>query len=206
MSYRIKECDAEATGIRRIVREQLEHALREGAALDGPDEAKAIHAVLRLIKKEVDSGVFREENDRLREVAHTLAGARDADVRVQTLAKLRNSAGLETEAFAGLESLLLKQKDAVDVRPQQHEAALALLLSIHDRLPGWPLDEVTIEALCCAFAKTYRKARKCFSPCSRSPQCQHLSFLAQTHQTRLVSGSHPSAAAERCDLRNLRRC
>ncbi|MGH8164182.1 MAG: CHAD domain-containing protein [Rhodanobacteraceae bacterium] len=155
------------------MREQLERALQEATRLgDERKQAEVVHcirkrikkvrAVLRLLKKEIGREVFQEENRRLREVAHSLAGARDAEVQLQTLARLRDCAGLESDSFASLEAFLIEQQAEPEPGPGAHEAAIALLLSIHDRLQGWPLDEVSIKTLAGAFARTYRKGRRCF--------------------------------------------
>ena len=155
------------------MREQLERALRESAQLQGPRKAKAAHAtrkrikkiraVLRLVKKEIGAEVYGEESERLRQVAHAFADLRDADAQLDLLEELSESAGLEAGAFAMTSNLLSANlREAARSGQEQREEAIALLASIGDRLEGWPLDHLTLKDLCCAFQKTYRKARKCF--------------------------------------------
>lgn len=103
MSFHIETGEEPALVIRRIVREQLERALRESDGLGGQGEAKAVHsvrkrlkkirAVLRLVKKETGPDVYREENQRLRTVAHSFSDLRDANVQLQVLEKLREETG-----------------------------------------------------------------------------------------------------------------
>ncbi len=172
MSYRIERGEKPASEVRRIVREQLERALCESAALGGVGEIKAVHgirkrikkirAVLRLVKKEVGAELFHEENRRLRSASCSFSGVRDANVQLQVLEKVRDSAGLEAGAFAGVISYLMREREDATERhkTQQHEA-VALLESLQDRLDGWLLDPVGLETLCCALGRTYRKGRDC---------------------------------------------
>lgn len=170
MSYRVEPGETAAHGIRRIVLEQLERALLESADPEGPKAAhavrkriKKIRAVLRLVKREIGSEVYGEENQRLRKVAHAFAGLRDAVVQREVLEKLRESAGLEAGAFAVTSNLFRTHlHNAAASGHDQRAAAIGALVSLGDRLEGWPLDHLTVKDLCCAFGKTYRKARKCF--------------------------------------------
>lgn len=186
MSYRIETTETASAGVRRIAREQLERALAETAHLAGPKEGSAVHglrkrtkkirALLRLLKGEISGEVFREENNRLRQLAHSFSDLRDARVQLQVFEKLRETAGLPPAALAGVAKLLdedLKHASAA-LRPPPAET-VAALTGLHDRLEGWPLDELTVAALANAFARTYRKARRCFHHVldHRSPEVFH---------------------------------
>jgi CHAD domain-containing protein len=173
MSYRLRIREGLATGVRRIAREQLEGALREIAVVTTGDEAAAVHAtrkyikktraLLRLIRAEIGPEIFKAENRYLREVARGFSGPRDARVELQLLQKLREQAQLESMAFAQT-AALLQEEVATHVDsfgPQQREAE-ATLQRICDRIEGWPLDDLGIDDLCCALRSSYRCGRKCF--------------------------------------------
>jgi CHAD domain-containing protein len=172
MNYRIESGENPGTAIRRIVREQLEHALRTTAALGGTEEAEATHsirkrikkirAVLRLVRKEIGPDVYREENQRLKRAAQCFSSLRDASVQSEVIETLRQAGGLEPGAFGQTVMLMTWQwQDATGDQTGAQREAVAILEALADRLEGWPLDQLTLDRLCRAFQRTYRKARKC---------------------------------------------
>jgi hypothetical protein len=52
-------------------------------------DLKKLRAVLRLVRDDLGDAVYRSENVRFRDAGRMLSGARDAHVRVETLAALR---------------------------------------------------------------------------------------------------------------------
>lgn len=206
MSYRIETAENPADGVRRIAREQLARALAETAHLGGPEEASAVHglrkrvkkirALLRLVQREIGGEIFREENARLREVAHTCSDLRDARVQLQLLEKLRAEAELAPTALARFARLLREDlKQAAGQFPPPAET-IAALTALYDRLEGWPIDELTAAALAAAFARTYRQARRCFHHVleQRTPEIFH-AWRKRTknvwYQARLLQQLNP---------------
>jgi CHAD domain-containing protein len=172
MSYRLRNGERLAVGIRRIAREQLEGALGEIAAATAGKEAAAVHetrkhikkirALLRLIRAKIGPEIFREENDRLREVARDFSGSRDARVQLQLLEKLREEAEPTGAAFAKTAAALQEEMVThADSFGPARNAAETTLQWIGDRLEGWPLDDLEIENLCCALRFSYERGRKC---------------------------------------------
>jgi hypothetical protein len=110
MSFRLKENEPLAPGIRRIAREQLEKALAEMRGESHKDEGPAVHAtrkhmkraraLLRLVRREIGPEIFKGENERLRDIGRAFSGSRDAWVQLQVLDKLRESSGQDEDAFA----------------------------------------------------------------------------------------------------------
>ena len=211
MSYRIRTREDLATGIRRIVREQLEGALCEIAAVTGGDEAAAVHAirkyikkiraVLRLIREEIGPEIFKEENRCLREVAGGFSGPRDAWVQLQLLEKLCAQAPHGTtfeQTAAMLQAEIATQ--AAGFGPQRRQAETALQ-QICDRLEGWPLDDLGIDDLCCALQSSYRRGRKCFRRvrAEATPESYH-SWRKRVkdiwYQLRLLQNLNPALMGE----------
>jgi CHAD domain-containing protein len=172
MSYRLRTREDLATGIRRIAREQLGGALCEIAAVTTGDEAAAVHAtrkhikktraLLRLIREEIGPEIFKEEDRCLREVAGGFSGPRDAWVQLQLLEKLGAQAPDGTtfeQTAAMLQAEIATHADSFGPQRRQAETALQ---QICDRLEGWPLDDLGIDDLCCALRSSYRRGRKCF--------------------------------------------
>jgi CHAD domain-containing protein len=101
MSYRLEPGEGVADGIRRIVDEELDSAvqgLRTGALTEGEERDKAIHearkslkktrSALRLVREDLKKSTRRDESAAMRDAGRRLSGARDAQVMLDTLAKV----------------------------------------------------------------------------------------------------------------------
>ena len=98
MSYRFDHPERLAFEIRRVATERLENALEQLGGELAHDPAVAVHtarkdikktrSLMRLVKDSLGEDRFRAENGRLRDAAHVLAGAREADAKAEALASL----------------------------------------------------------------------------------------------------------------------
>lgn len=98
MAFRLRPDESVTHGFRRLARKELD-AARDRLRAARPSRAEAIHesrksvkkvrAILQLIEDDDGSGLGRSEK-RLRSVNRMLSGLRDADVMLETLAKLRS--------------------------------------------------------------------------------------------------------------------
>jgi CHAD domain-containing protein len=212
MSYRLKTGEDLAAGIRRIARAQLESALGEIATVAAGDEAAAVHAtrkdikklraLLRLIREQIGKEIFREENGRLREVAGGLAGSRDARVQLQLVESLRAQADAGSTAFAETAAALEAQTaERADRFGSQRRNAKTTLQWIGDRLEGWPLENLKIEDLCCALQFSYKRGRKCFRAAETQPTARNLHAWRKRvkdiwYQARLLHSLNPVVMSE----------
>jgi len=212
MSYRIKTGEDLATGIRRIARAELESALGEISTVAAGDEAAAVHAtrkdikklraLLRLIREQIGKEIFREENARLREVARGLAGSRDARVQLQLVENLGARAGARSMAFAETAATLRAQMaEHADRFGSQRRNAKTTLQWIGDRLEGWPLENLKIEDLCCALQVSYKRGRRCFRAADVQPAAQNFHAWRQRvkdiwYQARLLQSLNPVVMSE----------
>ena len=98
-AYRLKRKEKTAKGVRRIALGRVEHALEQ--LREQPDgEKAAVHTarkdlkklrwLLRLVRSELDESTYSAENERYRDAGRLLSGARDAEVKQQTLEALRD--------------------------------------------------------------------------------------------------------------------
>jgi CYTH domain-containing protein/CHAD domain-containing protein len=96
-AYRLKRKESPAEGARRIAlgrarkaRERLSEATGDAAeAIHGArKDLKKIRAILRLVREEVGEKTYRAENRRFRDAGRLLSESRDAEVKLETLAKL----------------------------------------------------------------------------------------------------------------------
>jgi CHAD domain-containing protein len=184
MTFRLKENEPLAPGIRRIAREQLEKALaeirgelhkNEGAAVRATRKhMKRARALLRLVQREIGPEIFKGENERLRDVGRAFSGSRDAWVQLQVLQKLAESSGQDEGAFAETRTALKGEiSDLAETFGDEKEAAVAALQQIGDRLEGWPLENLQAEDLCLAVKRTYRRGRKCFRCAGEDPVAEN---------------------------------
>jgi CHAD domain-containing protein len=98
-TYRLRRREPAPDGIRRVARGRADDALeqlREGAKGDlnpavheARKDLKKLRSVLRLVRDDLGHAVYRSENVRFRDAGRMLSGARDAQVRLETLAALR---------------------------------------------------------------------------------------------------------------------
>jgi CHAD domain-containing protein len=102
-TYRLRRKEPAPAGIRRIAEARADDALeqlREGAEADpapavheARKDLKKLRSVLRLARDELGEAVYRSENVRFRDAGRMLSGARDAQVKLGTLAALRERFG-----------------------------------------------------------------------------------------------------------------
>jgi CHAD domain-containing protein len=98
-AYRLKADEGVPEGLRRIAAGRASKATERLAAADEESLAAAIHgarkdlkklrALLRLIRTELGKGFFAAENRRYRDAGRLLSGSRDAEVKLETLIRLR---------------------------------------------------------------------------------------------------------------------
>src|SRR3712207_612439 len=100
MAYELVKQEALAASINRIFEEEIAASI---ATLENPGDSKeeAIHSVrkhikkiralLRLVKNQLDTATFKQENIRYRNISHLLSHLRDATVMIQTLTKLKQA-------------------------------------------------------------------------------------------------------------------
>lgn len=113
MAYRLNIHDELGPSLCRIIREQIDRALKELSAKSAKPENihesrkcfKRIRAVLKLIKPGLHDTYYKTENTRFRDIARELSPARDRDVLKQTLFQLdcidqRTPSSLATEIGA----------------------------------------------------------------------------------------------------------
>ena len=106
-AYRLKLSEPLPNEIARVARGRIDHALDElrGKTDSTPEEAvhearkdmKKLRALLRLARGELGKDTFARENACFRDAARELAGTRDSDVMLDTLASLDLPSGLGWE-------------------------------------------------------------------------------------------------------------
>src|SRR6266581_8715413 len=122
MSYELRQDETLGDNLRRICRKQIEGAIAVATGAEKSNDTpvhetrkhlKKTRAALRLVRKEIGRGFFRQQDLCLRDVGRLTSEIRDAEVRLQTVRQLqgitqrgshRNYGNLETMLTLELEN------------------------------------------------------------------------------------------------------
>lgn len=173
-AYRLKRKEGAAEGLRRIALGRAQKAqgrLREASG-DGAADAihgarkdlKKIRAVLRLAREGLGEKTYRAENRRYRDAGRLLSESRDAEVKLETLAQLRERFGdafppSQARAWA---AALEADRDRVQTRAAdaQVEGAIEAIAAGEARIPEWNLKPESWDLLEPGLDRCYRRGRE----------------------------------------------
>jgi CHAD domain-containing protein len=182
-AYRLKEGEPLSKAVERIARGRIDQALDElrGKTDSTPEEAvhgarkdmKKLRALLRLVRGELGEQRFARENACFRDAARELAGARDADVMLETLGSLDLPAGLGWELRKVIQASH-RRDGAGDDREAAGRNAVAILKEGRGRVGDWPLEDDSFEALAGGLERTYRRGRRDFKATRAKPSVEAL--------------------------------
>lgn len=175
-SYRLTRDEEVAAGLSRIAADRAESALRrlrESSAGD-VDSAEAIHGarkdlkklrtVLRLLRDGLGKKRCRRANVRFRDAARALSTARDAEVKLKTLAELEQQGdGLPAEAGEVWRKILERDREAATDTTGSEARAAEAAAEIETGLAeiqGWSLEGNSWKTIAAALTRTYRRGRK----------------------------------------------
>ena len=156
MSYRLEEHEGVADGIRRIVAEELDHAiagLRTGADRDtaiheARKSLKKARSALRLARTGLEAPTRRTENAAMRDASRRLSGARDAQVMLDTLDGLTHAVPPPpADEVRALQGELLARRAELAAQLEGDTGLLedvaGDLEAIRGRVGTWSLDDRT---------------------------------------------------------------
>jgi CHAD domain-containing protein len=181
-AYRLREGKPLPGELRRAARGRIDHAVDElrGKTDSTPEEAvhearkdmKKLRALLRLARGELGEETFARENACFRDAARELAGTRDSDVMLETLAALELPAGVGLDLRKAIQEELARRAD--DDRRAAGRAAVAVLKEARKRVDAWPLERDSFEALADGLERTYRRGRRAFREAREEPVAEAL--------------------------------
>jgi CHAD domain-containing protein len=172
MSYQLRHGQSLGDNLCRICRTQIEAAIAiangEKKTGDTPvhevrKHVKKARAALRLVRKEIGRGLFREQDDCLHNVARLTSEIRDAEVRLQTV---RQFQGIKQRRhrvgnYAKLEGMLmLELENFMAAFAEWQTQALPMLEKAKANIDCWPLDQFSCKQLRCAVQRSYKDARR----------------------------------------------
>jgi len=200
MAYRLNPGNVKAKTIRRIAREQVTRAVtalsQDPVPPTGVHEArkcvKRLRSLLRLMEPSLRAWDFKARNKALGRLGDQLAGAREAHVMRETVAKLERHFSADAQAALAP----LKGMFGGDVEGHAAELASERAKRIIEEFveEGRKLDKIGIEGsgFACVAAgleKTYRTARKAFAHAYEKPdddRFHELRKAVQWHQRHMV--------------------
>jgi CHAD domain-containing protein len=172
MTYRLEPLNPVDRSVREIASAQIGDLLAgdgEGkASANSVHEArkalKRLRALLSLVREGLDGGDLKRERARIREIAASLAGARDAHVMLETARSLREGA-MPRGCHAASKALI----KLLEARPAGAETQLAsggdgclpvdALEEARASLEALPLGDLSFKDLLGGFVATYRRGR-----------------------------------------------
>jgi CHAD domain-containing protein len=178
-AFRLKQDEAVSDEIRRIARGRIDDAIealadpREETVHEARKDMKKLRALLRLVRGEIGSKVYRRENAFFRDVARELAGVRDADVMLATLAGLEERYDAEVGPVRqAVEAHRLRV--AGGSRGRAAEAATAMLREARARVEEWPLERDGFQVVEGGLRRTYRGGRRGWRAALKEPSTENL--------------------------------
>jgi CHAD domain-containing protein len=174
MAYRLESDETVRDGLIRTAEEQLAQAASELRDTFETDPVEAVHSARKAIKKErsllrlvrgaIPPGQRRGENRALREIAHGLAGSRDAAAMEQTVQALsqRYAGQLPQTTFEAVRREL--EADSIAAQTAPSGPALNLraaeeLDAVRSRVSGWRLGDGDWPVIEAGLLRSYRSGR-----------------------------------------------
>lgn len=173
MSYRLEPEEGLATGVQRIIREQIDQSIagledpkdRDEVVHDVRKRLKKIRAALRFVRLEIGEDVYKPENICYRDAGRRLSPVRDSFVKVETLDLLldRYDDYLDSSAYQGLRERLVArhEKRVGEVLDENHamEAVLDTLQHARKRVDDLPIEVTGTDAFHGGLRKVYKRGQ-----------------------------------------------
>jgi CHAD domain-containing protein len=189
MPSQLKATETVSHGLKRIVRREIDKALKALSAREGVNPVEGVHdarrafkkirAILKLARKELGNRVYERENVGYRDAGRPLTEVRDAQVLVETLDKLadRFAAEVPPAAFQQVRDALVANNEATWKRVLDEEDAgsqVADTLKVARRhIRDWTIAHDSWKALDNGLKSAYGRARKAFATASAEPTVEN---------------------------------
>jgi CHAD domain-containing protein len=168
--------------MRRIALGRLDHARDQLAVGDpGADaihearkDLKKLRAALRLLRRRVGEDAYRHENAAARDTGRLLAGARDARVRLDTLAALVEDGLVREEQVSALRARLEAELRARAVDGDATSRPLARIAEARSRAAAWPVGGDGWDVVGPGVKRSYRRGRARMAAAIETPSVENL--------------------------------
>jgi CHAD domain-containing protein len=183
--YRLRAGETAADAVRRIAHGRVDTALEQlrreaktdvaGAIHDARKDLKKLRSLLRLVRADLGKQRYRAENGRYRAAGRLLSGARDAEVKLATLAALAERYPDELPDSDELRRTLEDERDRVagtaggpELEQRLEQAATAIATGGAE-IDGWDLDDDGFDLLHAGLERSYRRGRDAFRSLGDDP-------------------------------------
>jgi CHAD domain-containing protein len=181
MGFRLKLREPLPDGLKRVLREQIDSALRlcrhpakqRGVTVhEVRKHLKRLRAAMRLAVGEVGKNQHAREDRCVREIGRLVSDLRDAQVRLQTLIQLRDEAAKKSEEnpFPRIEELLSLERESFSAAfDGWQKQAIPKLERVRERLSKWPLDGISWKQICGAVENIYERGQRGLAKTIKKP-------------------------------------
>jgi hypothetical protein len=123
---------------------------------------KKARAALRLVRKEIDRSLFREQNRCLREVGRLTSKIRDAEARLHTVRQLQGATNRNGHsAYGKFEAMLtLDLENFTAAFAEWQTQAVPTLKQVGSAVNFWTIDQLNCSQLTRVVRASYKRARK----------------------------------------------
>src|SRR4029453_625490 len=181
MGFRLKLREPLPDGLKRVLREQIDSALRlcrhpakeRGVTVhEVRKHLKRLRAAMRLAVAEVGKNQHTREDRCVREIGRLVSDLRDAQVRLQTLIQFpdETAKGSGEDHFARIEELLSLERESFSAAfDGWQKQAIPMLEGVEERLSKWPLACITWTQICGAVEKIYKRGQRGLAKTIKKP-------------------------------------
>src|SRR6266567_4585045 len=184
MSYQLKHRETLGENLRRICRQQIEWAIAIAKGEKKPNDTpvhetrkhlKKTRAALRLVRKEIGRGLFKQQDRCLRDVGRLTSEIRDAEVRLQTVRQLQELTQRHRRSTYGkLEAMLtMELENFMAAFAEWQTQAVSLLEQACSAIDHWTLDQFNSKQLRGAVQASYKQARNALAKTTANPTTEN---------------------------------
>jgi CHAD domain-containing protein len=216
--YRLRRKETPIQGLRRIAQGRTRDALQQlrqeseedtaGAVHEARKDLKKLRSVLRLVRDELGDDVYRRENTRFRDAGQLLAGARDAEVKLETLQSLtaRFDGRLTEEGLASFARALEEERQRESRLDDQGVLvrAVAEIEAGEAAVDDWPLRADDWSLIEPGLERAYRRGRNRFADVRSEASDEAVHEWRKRvkdlwYQLRIVRNAWPEVLGETAD-------
>jgi len=205
MQYELRLQQPIGKNLCRIFRGQIKRALKVARGGAEPPDTR-VHALRKHLKKaraalrlaRGDTGGFRQQDRRLRDVGRLTTQIRDAEVRLQTFREFKEETAGRSRAFARIERLLAAELEKFSVAFAGWETqAIPLLESAHTAVAQWEIEHYEPAQFRRAVERTYKCGRKALTLVHAEPTAANVHQLRKRvkwlgYEVRIIRPLHPA--------------
>jgi CHAD domain-containing protein len=216
-SYRLKHGESPAASVQRIALGRVEKAIEalrgsasgEAAAVHtARKELKKIRSLVRLVRRELGEERYRLENRRYRDIGRNLSGSRDAVVKLETLAELRDRCEdeLPRDTIDAWREALERDVEELGEggAATRVDAAIAEIEIGRDEVSRWEISRDSWKLLAPGLRRSYKRGRRAMERVAESRDAEDVHEWRKRvkdlwYQLRLVRGAWPGLLGETTD-------